>query len=84
MGRKFRLALTQERMHMERVSPSLESNHKMAKLRHVLIGYLPSHGHLEKMKEPKSPKGPKTTVSWHIKCSNYFLRRMTNWERGGE
>ena len=55
MRREFRLALTQESMHAlgERVAkpqpmPILECNHKTAKPRHVLIGQLPSHGHLKK------------------------------------
>ena len=84
---------------MERVSPtfdprehacdskespeSRESNHKIAKARHDLIGYPPSHGHLNEVKEPKSVKGSKTTITWHIQRSIYVLRRMRNWEREG-
>ena len=55
MGREFRLALTQESMHAlgerqvkARPMPIPESNHKTAKPPHVLIGKLPSHGHLKK------------------------------------
>ena len=62
----------------------LESNHKTAKPLHVLIGQLPNHGHLKKVKAPKSLKGSRATVTWHIECSSYLLRRLTNWEREGE
>ena len=71
-------------MAKARPMPILESNHKMAKPRHVLIRSLPSQGHLKKVKEPKSHKGSKTTVTWHISCGINLLRRMTIWEREGE
>ena len=71
-------------MAKARPMPILESNHKVVKPGNDLIGYLPSHGQLKKVKEPKSLKRFKKKATWYIKCSIYLLRRMTNWEREGE